>query len=129
MKDLKRHWVVHTRLKKFQCSYCHVLFGRNDHKIRHEKSAHLKSCQKSVGKTLVWKQNRVLEKEQVEERKKHILLPSPPKHLQRHNPQPHIAHSIPSSSILIHSNGMILYTFICYSFMFNTLLYYINSSI
>jgi hypothetical protein len=108
VKDLKRHWVVHTRLKKFQCSYCHVSFGRNDHKIRHEKSTHLKSCEKSVIKTL---------KEQLEERKRNILLPSFPRHLQQNCPQPHIALSIPSTSKPKHFNGMIMCTFICYTFI------------
>ena len=42
-KDLKRHWVVHTGSRQFKCSYCNSLFGRNDHKIRHENKCHVAS--------------------------------------------------------------------------------------
>ena len=42
-KDLKRHWVVHTGSRKFKCSYCKSLFGRNDHKIRHENKCRVAS--------------------------------------------------------------------------------------
>ena len=36
LKDLKRHWVVHTGSRDFKCSFCNLLFGRRDHKRRHE---------------------------------------------------------------------------------------------
>ena len=50
-KDLRRHWVVHTGLKEFQCSYCHLFFGRKDHKLRHENNAHSKnSAKKSIAR-------------------------------------------------------------------------------
>ena len=42
-KDLKRHWVVHTGSRQFKCSYCNSLFGRNDHKIRHENKCRVAS--------------------------------------------------------------------------------------
>ena len=54
-KDLKRHWVVHTGLREFQCSYCKVLFGRKDHKIRHEKSAHLQKSTRDLRKSRIIK--------------------------------------------------------------------------
>ena len=42
-KELKRHWVVHTGSRQFKCSYCNSLFGRNDHKIRHENKCRVAS--------------------------------------------------------------------------------------
>ena len=36
LKDLKRHWVVHTGSRDFKCSFCNLVFGRRDHKRRHE---------------------------------------------------------------------------------------------
>ena len=29
-------------MREFKCTYCPVLFGRNDHRIRHEKATHSK---------------------------------------------------------------------------------------
>lgn len=39
-KDVRRHLVVHTGRKDFQCQYCAQRFGRKDHLTRHVKKSH-----------------------------------------------------------------------------------------
>lgn len=48
LKDLRRHWVVHTGSREYKCSYCNDFFGRRDHKLRHENKCHLRSKFKQV---------------------------------------------------------------------------------
>lgn len=39
-KDVRRHLVVHTGRKDFQCHCCAQMFGRKDHLTRHMKKSH-----------------------------------------------------------------------------------------
>uniref|UniRef100_A0A8C5PWK6 PLAG1 like zinc finger 2 n=1 Tax=Leptobrachium leishanense TaxID=445787 RepID=A0A8C5PWK6_9ANUR len=39
-KDVRRHLVVHTGRKDFQCHFCAQRFGRKDHLTRHLKKSH-----------------------------------------------------------------------------------------
>lgn len=39
-KDVKRHTVVHTGSRNFQCPFCSHRFGRKDHLVRHTKKTH-----------------------------------------------------------------------------------------
>ncbi|KAM9296815.1 zinc finger protein PLAGL2 [Gastrophryne carolinensis] len=41
-KDVRRHLVVHTGRKDFQCHCCSQMFGRKDHLTRHLKKSHCK---------------------------------------------------------------------------------------
>ena len=49
VKDLKRHWVVHTGLREFKCSDCNAHFGRKDHMLRHKRKTHTKCTRQIFG--------------------------------------------------------------------------------
>ncbi|KAM5135200.1 zinc finger protein PLAGL2 [Mantella aurantiaca] len=44
-KDVRRHLVVHTGRKDFQCHCCAQMFGRKDHLTRHMKKSHCEEVQ------------------------------------------------------------------------------------
>ena len=39
-KDMRRHAVVHTKVKEFLCQFCPQRFGRRDHLVRHLRRTH-----------------------------------------------------------------------------------------
>ena len=49
VKDLKRHWVVHTGLREFKSNDCNAHFGRKDHMIRHKRKTHTKCVRQTIG--------------------------------------------------------------------------------
>ena len=49
VKDLKRHWVVHTGLREFKCNDCNAHFGRKDHMLRHKRKTHTKCVRQTIG--------------------------------------------------------------------------------
>ena len=97
-KDLRRHWVVHTRLREFKCSYCKLLFGRRDHKIRHEKQKHVQEYKKQNNDVVSNKQNT---------KKKINLLP--PKLIIPNKPHRRYILSQPPPLMAIPCHGMTLY--------------------